>query len=384
MAPRAAGQTISVVDRSGKVISTSKTLMNVFKDAKAAYSERKAEIVAVRRADRKALEAQRGLQEMTLADDRPSTSTHRSKSKRTAKSRHGAQPHSRTQQLHSSASSSPRRSRDLGSVSPRPSLARRHTGQPSIEHLDLISHPGISRAATTPLTDSFEDTHLAYGEIPPPLPLITTAPPTQENELKKLLAKLSFVLDEANCLQHSVTTTILTLQKDPEALAAVALTLAEISQMAAKVAPGALTALKGSFPAIFALLASPQFLIAAGVGVGITIVAFGGYKIVKKIQAKYAENKTLELEEIDDDVSRIEVWRRGIEFDNMSPGTSVEGEFITPQAMAMRAQAGTPVKKKVKATKSKKDSKSSKRPRSARDTKEKKVPKPSPLRTLFK
>ena len=387
MASTRVGQTIAVVDRSGKVISTSKTLMSIFKDAKAAYSERKAEIVAVRRADAKVLEAQRGLQDMSLADDRSPTPIRRSKTQKTSKSKQSKQPPSPTREAHSPASSTHRRSRDLGSVSPSPRIARRHTGEPSIQHPDLMDHPGITRAATTPLTDSFEDPDLAYGEIPPPLPLTISVPQTQESELKKQLGKLSFILDEANCLQHSATKTIMTLQKDPEALAAVGLALAEISQMVAKMAPGALTTIKASFPAIFALLASPQFLIAAGVGVGITVVAFGGYKIVKKIQAKQAENKALELEEIDEDVSRIEVWRRGIEFENLSPGTSVEGEFITPQAMAMRAQAGTPVKRKVKASKSKKDSKSGKGPRSTKSTKstkEKKVPKPSPLRLLFK
>lgn len=99
-------------------------------------------------------------------------------------------------------------------------------------------------------------------------------------------------------------------------------------------------ALKGSSPAVFALLASPQFLIAAGVGVGVTIVALGGYKIIKKIKAKNAleaeEARMDEMVVVPSDLSRIDNWRRGIsEAAEGSVGTSVEGEFITPMAAGM-------------------------------------------------
>ena len=57
------------------------------------------------------------------------------------------------------------------------------------------------------------------------------------------------------------------LQKNPEAMAAIALTLAEISNIASKMAPGALMALKTGAPAVFALLAAPEFLIAGGGGI---------------------------------------------------------------------------------------------------------------------
>ena len=135
------------------------------------------------------------------------------------------------------------------------------------------------------------------------------------------------------------------LQKNPDAMAAVALTLAEISNIASKMAPGALTALKGSAPAVFALLASPQFLIAAGVGIGVTVVMFGGYKIIKKIKAKNAAGKAdannmEDMLEIDGaEINRINQWRRGIVADDTeiaSAGTSVDGEFITPLAASMR------------------------------------------------
>lgn len=180
---------------------------------------------------------------------------------------------------------------------------------------------------------------LAYGHLHPE----TLARLDDEVELKGLVGKVKNLLDEADCIQHSVTSTIAHLQKNPEAMAAVALTLAEISNLLTKMAPGMLTSLRAASPAVFALLASPQFLIAGGVAVGVTIVAFGGYKIIKKIKAnkQAAENPGVEeLLEFRGDVSRIETWRRGIsEVGANDPsiisGPSVEGEFITPQAAAL-------------------------------------------------
>ena len=181
------------------------------------------------------------------------------------------------------------------------------------------------------------DMNLAYGEDPDAIPVSPRG--GQEEEMKGLVSKVKFLLEEADCLQHSATKTIAMLQKNPEAMAAIALTLAEISNIAKTVAPGALASISKSAPAVFSLLASPQFLIAGGVAVGLTVVAFGGYKIIKQIRAKQ-ENTPDELLEVDQDLSRIETWRRGItaggeDDDARSVGTSVDGEFITPQAAAL-------------------------------------------------
>ncbi|KAL8963068.1 MAG: hypothetical protein Q9193_000623 [Seirophora villosa] len=332
----ALGHTIAVVDTSGKVVSTSKHLINVFKEAKAAYRERKAEIVAGRHHELQQKKARHALKAHAIDDDdlhsRESRGSSRSKrshrrpatnrfySDSVAPSSVSSRPSPppsplKLQQDRSSAPSSPR------------TLARRHT---DIE--DIPKSPAISRSGSSPCAI---DMDLAYGEIPPPLEVTRVE---EEVELKGLINKVKKILDEAECLQYSATAIISTLQKDPDAMAAVALTLAEISNIASKMAPGALIALKGSAPAVFALLASPQFLIAAGVGVGITVVALGGYKIIKKIKAKHSEEDSGmdELLEIGGDVGRIDNWRRGIaEVQPGSPGTSVEGEFITPQAAAL-------------------------------------------------
>lgn len=268
---------------------------------------------------------------------------------------------------------------------------------------------------TSPLLPSSTiDMDLAYGPIPPPLPPKIQADDTQ---FKGLVNKVKGLLEEADCLQYSVSATIASLQRDPDAMAAVALTLAEISNIASKMAPGALASVKGSAPAVFALLASPQFLIAGGVAVGVTIVALGGYKIIKKIRANNAvEDPGMdEMLEIGGDVSTIDNWRRGIaEAEEQSVGTSVDGEFITPEAFtrsklnlndknasgSSRREVGSGNRKSCSTkggsettsiTGSKRSSRGSSRESSkanekggSKGMKEKKVNKPSPLRLMFK
>jgi hypothetical protein len=212
---------------------------------------------------------------------------------------------------------------------------------------------------------------LAYGDLPPPLPERRHG---EEEEMRVQMSKLTMMLDEANCLQHSATAMIEHLQQNPDALAAVGLTLAEISNLAAKMAPGALTALKGAFPAVIALLASPQFLIAAGVGVGVTVVMLGGYKIIKRIKDRPQPERALEapfeaapfqaapleiqedeLQEIEtQDLGRIENWRRGIaDAESQSVGTTVDGEFITPGASRYLIESGMLREEDLKSTRSK-------------------------------
>ncbi len=187
--------------------------------------------------------------------------------------------------------------------------------------------------------------NLAYGTPPPELALSPAAAERlRKVELAATMSKLDRLLLEAHCLHHSATTIISNLQANPEAMAAVALTLAELSNLLAKMSPGVIAALKSSSPAIFALLASPQFLIAGGVALGVTVVMFGGYKIVKKIQAnneaKKAANRMEEALVWDaHEMGSIETWRRGIaEVEARSVATSVDGEFITPEAARQRKE----------------------------------------------
>ncbi|PGG99563.1 hypothetical protein AJ80_09330 [Polytolypa hystricis UAMH7299] len=330
----ALGQTIAVIDKSGKVVSTSKHIFGVFKEAKAAYKDKKAEIHAGRQAKHSEREARRAMAAFTLQDGRSVTSSRRGPSRSKSVARHGdrrstvsrALPQEFEQDLHYSHPDHP----------PRQEIARRHTS-----HDVGVAGPVFPkhRSHSTPHMDM----DLAYGEFHPSSLERLHHEREEEGDVNGLVTKASRLLEEAQCAQHSAQATIAHLQKHPDAMAAVALTLAEISKVVSKLAPAALASLKASSPAVFALLASPQFMIAAGVGVGVTIVLFGGYKIVKRIteantaKAQGAElmDEMLELE-LSQSVSHVEMWRRGVaDMEAVSVGTSVHGEFITPTAAAM-------------------------------------------------
>lgn len=375
--------------------------MNVFKEAKSAYRERKAEIVAGRQfiADEK--RNRRALQALAIDEGRSSTSTRNSRGDKARSRKPVGDRQYSSSSLRSPTnsiypSSNHRFEQELQLVpteTTRHDLPRRHTTRDGeVETRSPPPTPTRSMSSPGPI-----DMDLAYGEIPPPLEIARTG---DEAELKGLVGKIKTILDEADCVQYSVTAMIASLQKNPEAMAAVALTLAEISNIVKKMAPGVLTALKGSAPAVFALLISPQFMIAAGVGVGVTIIAFGGYKIIKKIKAKNAaEDPGMdEMLAFGGDVDRIEGWRRGIaETELESLGTSVDEELITPHAAAQsrlflheesvqgsrRDGNGIKYSKGSKTAKTSKSS-SSKSSKTAKPEKEKKVKKPSPLRLMFK
>ncbi|KAI4722669.1 hypothetical protein E4T48_01155 [Aureobasidium sp. EXF-10727] len=413
----AIGQTVTVVNKSGKVVSTGKHVVNVFKEAKSAYRERKAEIKAVRDAEIEQNRVQKTLEKFTLEDDRASQTSRRSHRSRKEGSHQNRPPVDRgySDSFYAndklSTTRSHRQSSLRNELSPEGErqhneLVRRHTTDMGQE----VRRPRTSRSAS----EADIDMDLAYGELPPPLP---ERPHENEIELREKMTKLQQLLDEANCVQHSVIATIENLQKNPDALAAVALTLGEISTMAGKMAPGVLTSMKTAFPAIIALLASPQFMIAAGVGVGVTVIAFGGYKIIKKIQKhkeeaaelkagsqrQIADNESVseydELYELDSDLSHIEVWRRGIaDAEAQSLGTSVDGEFITPDAGKhlvadgilreedLKSMRSSKSRKTSKSKKSKKDTKSDKdsTASSSKDKEKRKKKEPSGLRMLFK
>lgn len=182
--------------------------------------------------------------------------------------------------------------------------------------------------------------HAALSRYTPP------EPQNDQQQLDGLVNKAQWLLEEAHCVQHGATATIAHLQQNPDAMAAVALTLAEISNLARQMAPSALTTLKAAAPVVFSLLSSPQFLIAAGVGLGVTVVMFGGYKIIQRIKAGAIGQEgqppetELEMEEMmelnTEALSSVEMWRRGVADQQAeSVGTSVDGEFITPTAAAM-------------------------------------------------
>ncbi|KAL1589568.1 hypothetical protein WHR41_01544 [Cladosporium halotolerans] len=370
-------QVVTIVNKSGKIVKSGKTLAGVFNDAKSAYSERKAELKLSREREKEAKEQERKarsqLEALTLADETRSRGGSRAGSETRSKATTRKPVPSRrdrpnTERGYSdsviSGEDAPRRA----GTNYRPSPLRfDNSGEPMYDDENepksgqlMRRHTGHiapqTRSQAPPRRASYNDIDmdLAYGDMPPPLAVTKVE---DNRELQEKMSGLQKLLDEFNCLQHSAGATIENLQKNPEALAAVGLTLAEISTMVTKLAPGALPALKSSFPAIMALLASPQFAIAAGVTVGVTVIAFGGYKIIKKIQESKKEKSMLEpgfradnqiepaspAESVDElrELSSIERWRRGIADEQaQSVGTSVDGEFITPVASRTLIEEG--------------------------------------------
>ncbi|KIW24615.1 uncharacterized protein PV07_10320 [Cladophialophora immunda] len=361
-------QTIAIIDRSNKVVSTTKQLKNVFKEAKMAYLERKAEIAAERRA-KEEKELRKAMKNVTIAEDTRSDASrrahrhhgHRSEVEnvrhRPSESQHHCPPEYvyRGAPHPGSEAAAPRSPeaaypRHVGlaqfneelyghhqSIPDYPSppygsgLVRRTTDLPLDAHRSHRPPPARSHSV------SDVDMDLAYGEFHPESLMLDpkVEQQLQKQEMSSLVTKCKMLMEEANCAQHSVRAIISHLQTNPDSMAAVALTLAEISNLASKMAPGALAAFKAGAPSVFAMLAAPEFLIAVGVGVGITVVMFGGYKIIKKIRARVGDKEEETMDEMLDvnELDRIEHWRRGIsDAETASVATSVEGEFITPLA----------------------------------------------------
>lgn len=340
-------ETIAVIDKSGKIISTSKHLFDVFKEAREAYTERKEHFKSKRNAAIVEMQALRALQNYhidgdNIDDDGPpyiAAPPHRSRARgsRYPFSLVRDRRYSYCEQDLPSATSQQRRS----AYRPPETMTRRHTDNDPVVR-DPNGRPRSSRSGSS---EEPVDMDLAYGEYHPP----SNVSQIENWKLDRLVGRAQLLLEEANCLHYSTTQAIAHLQKKPDAMAAVALTLAEISNIVNKMAPSALAGLKTAAPAVFSLLASPQFLIAAGVGLGVTIVMFGGYKIIKHIRSITKADATRDVPapgiepEMDemiefnpDYLNRVEAWRRGVaDAEAASMGTSVDAEFITPSAAAM-------------------------------------------------
>jgi hypothetical protein len=304
--------------------------VGIFKEAKASYQEKKAAIKAERETQRAQtfdvsheqrysyddyeLERHRSYDDVRSHASRRTHGTHRSGSTRHRD--HAAVSRSRPaltennlKTLSEISATAPSRPPvayrpPYAETAPRDMALSRPTLHRAPTEAVAYAHPrqetGVSRPRSDPsLNDKGKkkvkeiDMNLAYGNIPPDLESRVDLDPAhqadeKEQRAKRLVHKVEGLLDEAHCLQHTATSIIAHLQENPDAAAAVALTLAELSTLLTKMGPGFLAAIKGGSPAVFALLASPQFLIAAGAAVGVTIVMFGGWKIVKRIQQSKA------------------------------------------------------------------------------------------------
>ncbi|UKZ61551.1 uncharacterized protein TrAtP1_002812 [Trichoderma atroviride] len=419
--------TITIVNNSGKLISTGKQLLSIWKTAQTSYREKKTELSEGRAQERAAEKAppvpvkraqtfdttrsipRRQYDELSVAS---SARTYRSS---IAKKQLPPVPN----QLALTEGNLERLS-EVSSVAPS-KLPSAYGGNININNNNAMVVKGSFSRVDPPMAlqkvqprmvgrtrsdteieaqkrfSMGSDLHLAYGDIPPDLAdrvdldkhTAYSDEPTlydeeqqlqhiegEREQAEQLIHKIENLLDEASCAQHSATAIITHLQERPDAAAAVALTLAELSGIIMKLSPGFAAILKGSSPAIFALLASPQFLIGTGIAVGVTVVMFGGWKIVQRIaqgggakksmayeaaaapaplpQIDNGVDEAIVLETVEVDISSIDTWRRGIttEFE------AADIELMTPDAdRAVRERRASGVPDDYFGSKSRKSSK---------------------------
>ncbi|KAI2617339.1 hypothetical protein GGS26DRAFT_585310 [Hypomontagnella submonticulosa] len=397
---------VTIVNSSGKIISNGRHLINVLKEAKASYEEKKAAIKAERAVKRSQTFDVRTIPQYHngVEPDWPRRASHDDAASQATSRRSHRSRNSRQRASSQAGTALTRRNlealTEVSSTTPsRPPVAYRSPyaetaprdmamSRPSLPYAQTIyvdeptempMHPPVPRSVSDPALGEKTkeiDMNLAYGNVPPDLADRVDLDPAykaaqKERKAKDLVGKIEGLLTEAQCLHHTATHIIQHLQGNPDAAAAVALTLAELSALLGKMSPSFLAVIKGGSPAIFALLASPQFLIAAGVTVGVTVVMFGGWKIVKRIQeakqleaanamafaahqpapapvpaerAPYPESEVsagfdeaLVLEEVlEEELSTIESWRRGIV--PFGEDEQADMELISPEAM--RSQYG--------------------------------------------
>ncbi|KAM0259373.1 hypothetical protein ACHAQJ_003405 [Trichoderma viride] len=385
--------TITIVSNSGKLISTGKQLLSIWKTAQTSYKEKKTELGQERAQERAAEKVQPPPVPVKRAqtfdtsrsiprrqyDELSVASSHRTFKSSIAKKQLPPIPN----QLALTAGNLEKLS-EVSSVAPS-KLPSSYQGN---NNNMLVKSGGFSRVdppmalqqvqprmvGRTQSDTEIEaqkrfsmgsDLHLAYGDIPPDLAdrvdldkhTVYSEPPNphiedEREQAEELIHKIENLLDEAHCAQHSATAIITHLQERPDAAAAVALTLAELSGIITKLSPGFAAILKGTSPAIFALLASPQFLIGTGIAVGVTVVMFGGWKIVQRVaqnsfgkkamayegaaapmpelpQIESGVDEAIVLETVEVDLSGIDTWRRGISEWSYE---AADMELMTPEA----------------------------------------------------
>ncbi|KAF8420197.1 hypothetical protein EV426DRAFT_701751 [Tirmania nivea] len=344
--PELAG-TVQVVDQGGKMLTTTKSVYNAFKDAKAAYHARKQQILAERnlererrealklaalekdarratrekkrlehekrKAERKAIETSNvkaiewkdgDKKDGDKMDKKSSSSKDKKdkkkdktedsvlvvykgdkKEKKEKKHRHRSSSKDKEKKRKGSTSSSDSDSKAIATVSTPPLTP---VDEESFGYLDdhkvgtgqlrLPYNASVISLAPALLQNvpggSQAQQILSMGQQ-----MVSMMDPEGDSPLTALLVRLTDILDTFDCLNASITTLVASLQKDPDALAMVGLTLAEISAIVAKTAPGVVVAAKAAFPVIFGFLASPQFLVTAGA----SVIVIGGYQIIRRV-----------------------------------------------------------------------------------------------------
>ncbi|KAK6343730.1 hypothetical protein TWF730_011319 [Orbilia blumenaviensis] len=258
--------TVEVVDKAGKAIHTSKTIFGALREARDAYKAKRAERKAEREAEKAARravkerayeeqlrEARRARREARRAIEDDGRSEERRRERRERRERRMIED--------GKHDSNDTKDRDAGS-----------------DTSSIYSHRDKNGSAGDLTLRSSSTTDLS-------LPGLPQRPEVDEEDdhLTALFTQVQDIIDHAAAAQSSVVTLVDALRREPETLAMVGLTLAEISTIVAKLSPAALAGAQISWPVVFSFLASPQFAIVAGGVIGTTVILLGGYKIIKKM-----------------------------------------------------------------------------------------------------
>ncbi|KAF3905262.1 hypothetical protein ABW21_db0205037 [Orbilia brochopaga] len=249
--------TVEVVDKTGKAIHTSRTILGALREARDAYKAKRAERKAERDAEKA---ARRALKERAYEEQLREARRARREARRAIEDDGKSEERRRERKE--------RHERRMIEAGGSAELAKDGSDTSS------IYSAGQDSASTGQLTTR----SMTDLSLPPP-------PPADEEDdhLTALFLQVQDIIDHAAAAQSSVITLVEALRRDPETLAMVGITLAEISTIIAKLSPAALAGAKLSWPLVFSFLASPQFAIIAGVGIGTTVILLGGYKIIKKM-----------------------------------------------------------------------------------------------------
>ncbi|RVD89511.1 uncharacterized protein DFL_000515 [Arthrobotrys flagrans] len=259
--------TVEVVDKAGKAIHTSKTIFGALREAREAYKAKRAERKAEREAEKAARraikerayeeqlrEARRARREARRAIEDDSRTEERRRERRERRER-------RMIEDGRSDAGTEVRDRDAGS-----------------DTSSIYSHRERNGSTGALTLRSASTTDLSLPPMPP-RPEVDE----EDDHLTALFTQVQDIIDHAAAAQSSVVTLVDALRREPETLAMVGLTLAEISTIVAKLSPAALAGAQISWPVVFSFLASPQFAIVAGGVIGTTVILLGGYRIIQKM-----------------------------------------------------------------------------------------------------
>ncbi|KAK6337206.1 hypothetical protein TWF718_009988 [Orbilia javanica] len=259
--------TVEVVDKAGKAIHTSKTIFGALREARDAYKAKRAERKAEREAEKA---ARRAIKERAYEEQLREARRARREARRAIEDDDRTEDRRRERRERRE-----RRMIEDGRSEAGTEVRDRDAGS---DTSSIYSHRERNNSTGALTLRSASTTDLSLPPLPP-RPEVDE----EDDHLTALFTQVQDIIDHAAAAQSSVVTLVDALRREPETLAMVGLTLAEISTIIAKLSPAALAGAQLNWPVVFTFLASPQFAIVAGGVIGTTVILLGGYKIIKKM-----------------------------------------------------------------------------------------------------